>query len=181
MVIADAIGHAIDPPLLLFLSYQQVEELEVILVGIQDSLADFADLVVQDKVHEVDQKVHEALDEKEHQDHQKKVNFGGDGELVSSPPSFSGVISGSRRPESSFQNTTILGLCSESLFSGLFNCLSQYQRGGRGWFWPSCVSSTRRRSSQTWTVPALVGMSSSVTANRTMSVSPSAEVVLSTT
>ena len=33
----------------------------------------------------------------------KKVNLGGDGELVSSPPSFSGAISRSWRPESSFQ------------------------------------------------------------------------------
>ena len=69
MVIADAIVHAIDPPLLYFL-HQQVEELEVILVEIQGNQADLTDLVVQDKVHEVDQKVHEALDEKEHQDHQ---------------------------------------------------------------------------------------------------------------
>ena len=66
-----AIVHAIDPPLLFFL-HQQVEELEVILVEIQGYLADLADLVVQDKVHEVDQKVHEALDEKEHQDHQRR-------------------------------------------------------------------------------------------------------------
>ena len=61
MVIADAIAHAIDPPLLFFV-HQQVEELEVILVEIQDDLADLADLVVQDNVHKVDQKVHEALD-----------------------------------------------------------------------------------------------------------------------
>ena len=39
------------------------------LVEIQ---ANLADLVVQDEVHEVDQKVHEALDEKEHQGHQRK-------------------------------------------------------------------------------------------------------------
>ena len=71
MVIADAIAHAIDPPLLFFL-HQQVEELEVILVEIQGYLADLADLVVQDKVHAVDQKVHEAFDEKEHQDHQRR-------------------------------------------------------------------------------------------------------------
>ena len=71
MVIADAIVHANDPPLL-FLLHQQVEELEVILVEIQGYLAD---LVVQVKVHEVDQKVHEALDEKEHQDHQRKLNL----------------------------------------------------------------------------------------------------------
>ena len=38
----------------------------------------------------------------------KEVNSGGDGELVSSPPSFSGVISRSWRPESSFHNTTIV-------------------------------------------------------------------------
>ena len=49
--------------------------------------------MVQDKVYEVDQRAHEALDEKEHQDHQKKVNLGGDGELVSSSPSFSGETS----------------------------------------------------------------------------------------
>ena len=55
MVIADTIAHAIDPPLL-FSLHQQVEELEVILVEIQAYLADLADLVVQDKVHEVDQK-----------------------------------------------------------------------------------------------------------------------------
>ena len=36
----------------------------------------------------------------------KEGKFGGDGELVSFPPSFSGVISWSSRPESSFQNTT---------------------------------------------------------------------------
>ena len=33
---------------------------------IQGYLADLADFVVQDKVHEGDQRVHEALDEKEH-------------------------------------------------------------------------------------------------------------------
>ena len=38
----------------------------------------------------------------------KKVNLGGDGELVPSPPLFSGVISRSWRPESSFQNTTFV-------------------------------------------------------------------------
>ena len=42
---------------------------EVILVEIQGYLADLADLVV---VHEVDQKVHGALDDKEHQDHQRR-------------------------------------------------------------------------------------------------------------
>ena len=68
VVIADAIVHAIDPPLLFFL-HQQVEELEVILLEIQGHLADLA---VQDKVHEVDHKVHEALDEKEHQDHHRR-------------------------------------------------------------------------------------------------------------
>ena len=71
MVIADAIAHAIDPPLF-FSLHQQVEELEAILVEIQAYLADLADLVVQDKVHEFDQKVHEALDEKGHQDHQRR-------------------------------------------------------------------------------------------------------------
>ena len=48
----------------LSLSHQQVEELEAILVEIQ--------VLVQDEVHEVDQKVHEAFDEKEHQDHQRR-------------------------------------------------------------------------------------------------------------
>ena len=38
----------------------------------------------------------------------KKVDLGGDGELVSSLPSFSGVISRSWRPESSSQNTTMV-------------------------------------------------------------------------
>ena len=71
MVIAGAIVHAIDPPLL-FSLHQQVEELEAILVEIRGYLADLADLVVQGKVHEVDQKVHEALDEKEHQDHGRR-------------------------------------------------------------------------------------------------------------
>ena len=68
MVIADAIAHAIDPPLLFSLQLQ-VLELEAILVEIQGHLADLAD---QDKVHDADQKVHEALDEKEHQDHQTR-------------------------------------------------------------------------------------------------------------
>ena len=67
MVIADAISHATDPPLLF--SLHQVEELEAILVEIQGYLADLAD---QDKVHEVDQKFHEALDEKERQDHRRR-------------------------------------------------------------------------------------------------------------
>ena len=71
MVIAGAIARAIYPTLL-FSLHQQVEELEAILVEIQGYLADQADLVVQDKVHEIDQRVHEALDEKEHQDHQRK-------------------------------------------------------------------------------------------------------------
>ena len=72
MVIADTIAHAIDPPPFMFFLHQQAEELEVILVEIHGYLADLADLVVQDKVHEDDQKVHEALDEKEHQDHQRR-------------------------------------------------------------------------------------------------------------
>ena len=71
MVIAGAIAHAIDPPLL-FSLHQHVEELEAILVEIQGYLTDSADLVFLEKVHEVDQKVHEALDEKEHQDHQRR-------------------------------------------------------------------------------------------------------------
>ena len=71
MVIEDAIAHAIDPPLL-FSLHLQVVELEVVLVEIHAYLADLADLIVQGKVHEVDQKVHEALDEKEHQDHQRR-------------------------------------------------------------------------------------------------------------
>ena len=90
MVIEDAIVQAIDP-LLSFFLHQQVEELEVILVEIQGYLAGLA---CQDKVHEVDQKVQEALDEKEHQI-TKEVKFGGDVELVSSPLSFSGVKCGS--------------------------------------------------------------------------------------
>ena len=69
MVIAGASAHAIDPPLS-FSLHQQVEE--PILIEIQDHLADQADLVFQDKVHQVDQKVHEAMDEEEHQDHQRK-------------------------------------------------------------------------------------------------------------
>ena len=71
MVIADAIAHAIDPPLL-FSLYRQLEELEAILVEIQVYLADQADLADQDKVNEVGRKVFEALDEKEHQDHQRR-------------------------------------------------------------------------------------------------------------
>ena len=71
IVIAGAIAHAIDPTFL-FSLHQQVEELEAIMVEIQCYLADQADLVVQDKVHEIDQRVHEALDEKEHQDHQRR-------------------------------------------------------------------------------------------------------------
>ena len=58
-------------------------ELGAILVEVQ------ADLAVQ----EVPEVVQEATDQEEHQGHQVKVNLGGDGELVSSPPSFSGVIS----------------------------------------------------------------------------------------
>ena len=57
-MIADAIAHAIDPPLLLLLL---LEEQEVILVEIQGYLAD---LVVQDKLHEFGQQVHEASDKK---------------------------------------------------------------------------------------------------------------------
>ena len=68
MVIADAIDHAVDPPLLFFL-HQQVEELEVILVEIQGYLAD---LVVEDEDYEVYHKVHEALDVKEHKVHQRR-------------------------------------------------------------------------------------------------------------
>ena len=71
MVTAGAIAHAIDLPLL-FSLHQQVEELGAILVEIQGYLANQADLVVQDKVHDVDQKVHEVLDEKEHQDHYRR-------------------------------------------------------------------------------------------------------------
>ena len=71
MVIAGAIAHVIDPPLLFFV-HQQVGELEAILVDIHGYVADQAGLVVQDQVHEVDQKVHEASNEKEHQDHQRR-------------------------------------------------------------------------------------------------------------
>ena len=53
MVIVDAIAHAIDPPLL-FSIHQQMEELEAILENC-GYLADLADLV-EEKVHEVDQK-----------------------------------------------------------------------------------------------------------------------------
>ena len=42
-------------------------ELKVIWVEIQGYLADLADHVVQDKVYDVDQKVHVALEEKDHQ------------------------------------------------------------------------------------------------------------------
>ena len=78
------IAIAIHFQLLLFLSHQQVEELGAILVVVHVNLA------VQEaqEAPEVCQE-----DQEEHQDHQKKVNLGGDGELVSSPPSFSGVIS----------------------------------------------------------------------------------------
>ena len=63
MVIADVIDHTIDPKISLSLSlHQQVEELEAILVEIQE------DLSVQ-VVHESVQQVHEAMDEKERQDH----------------------------------------------------------------------------------------------------------------
>ena len=71
MVIADVTAHAMDPRLLLSLSvpHQQVEELVAILVEIQAGLADLA---VQEKVHEVVQKVFEASDQEEHQDHQRR-------------------------------------------------------------------------------------------------------------
>ena len=72
MVIADAIAHATDPPLLFFL-HQQVEELVAILVEIiQGYLAD-----------------PRGLGRKGTSGSSKRVKFGGDGELVSSPPSFS--------------------------------------------------------------------------------------------
>ena len=74
MVIAGAIAHAIDPPLL-FSLHQQVEELEVILVEIQTYLADLADLVVQDRVHEVDQKDPRSLVRKETSGSSKEVNL----------------------------------------------------------------------------------------------------------
>ena len=65
MVIADAIAHAIDPTNL-FSLHQQVVELEATMVEIQGCLADQADLVVQEKVHE-------ALDEKGTSRSSKKV------------------------------------------------------------------------------------------------------------
>ena len=52
--------------------HQQVQELEAILVEMQAYLAD---RVVQDKVHDVDQKLHEALDEKENQTNKRKFLF----------------------------------------------------------------------------------------------------------
>ena len=91
MVIAGAIAHAIDPPLL-FSLHQQVEELEEVLVEIQAhlaDLADLADLVVQDRVHEVDQKDPRSLGRKGTSGSSKEVNIGADGQLVSSPPPFS--------------------------------------------------------------------------------------------
>ena len=76
MVIAGAIARAIDPPLL-FSLHQQVEELEVILVKIQACLAD---LVVQDRVHEVDQKGPRSLGRKGTSGSSKEVNLGADGQ-----------------------------------------------------------------------------------------------------
>ena len=75
MEIADVIAHAMQFRLLLYLS-PQVDRLGAILVVVQ------ADLAVQE--------VPEVVQE-EHQGHQ--VNLGGDGELVSSPPSFLAVVS----------------------------------------------------------------------------------------
>ena len=51
-----------------------------------------ADRVVEDKVHEVDPKAPRGLGRKGKSGSSKKVSFCGDGELVSSPPTFSGVI-----------------------------------------------------------------------------------------
>ena len=52
--VGDQVTVIADPPFLLSL-HQQVEELEAILVEIQGYLADQADAVVQDEVHDVDQ------------------------------------------------------------------------------------------------------------------------------
>ena len=71
------IAYAVHFRLLLFLSHQQVDELEAILVAVQVNLA-----------------VQEAQEAPEVSSRSsKKVNLGGDGELVSFPPSLSGVIS----------------------------------------------------------------------------------------
>ena len=60
------IAHSMHFQLLLFLSHQQVEEMGAILVVVKGGTSGSS----------------------------KEVNLGGDGELVSSLPSFSGVISG---------------------------------------------------------------------------------------
>ena len=65
-------------------------------------------LLVQDTVHEVDQRVHEALDEKEHQDHQESKVWACDGELVSSPPFVLGCHKEDLTTRFIFQNTTIV-------------------------------------------------------------------------
>ena len=76
-------AHAMHFQLLLFLSQQQVEELGAILVVVKLNLA------VQEEGGSGG--VSGGLRGKSGSS--KKVNLGGDGELVSSPPSFSGVIS----------------------------------------------------------------------------------------
>ena len=83
MVIADAIVHAIDPPLLFFL-YQQVERaggnpggnLGVIWRILWFKIRSTRLLKRSTRLIE---RLHEALDEKEHQDHQRRYIFGGDG------------------------------------------------------------------------------------------------------
>ena len=75
------IAHAIHVQLLLFISHQQVEELGAILLVVQVNLA------VQEGVGGV------SVGSRGTSESSKKVNLGGDGELVSFPPSFSGVIS----------------------------------------------------------------------------------------
>ena len=79
------IARAIHVQLLLFLSHQQVEELGAILVVVHMNLA----------VQEVQEAPEVCQEDQEEQQSgsSKKVNLGGDGELVSAPPSFSGVIS----------------------------------------------------------------------------------------
>ena len=75
--VAEVTAHAVYFRFSPFFYHQQVMELEAILAVVQE-------------VPEV-LEVHKV--QKEHQGHQRRqIKFGGDGELVSSPSSFSGLI-----------------------------------------------------------------------------------------
>ena len=97
---ADVIAHARYFQFQLFLYHLLVMELEAILA---ENLANLP-VLGADEIQEAPEVV-DLVEQKGTSGSSKKVTFGGDGQLVLSPPSFSSLISSGWRPKLSFHNT----------------------------------------------------------------------------